>query len=785
MELDPLAPKAPPPAPPSSATPPIKGSDPKPPQQLYPPPEAESNLTATNTQVRIMREEVLEDLQEESQFILPLRTRLALVGLLAASLCVVIILVPRGNRQPAQQTQQSAPPATVAGGPERQPEGQSAPPVTPTPKTTQAPDAARPSKPFSKDLTDIEVLAALIREDVTLESDKAVQLLAPYSKSDDPAVKKAAQDALSPIYLRLDERSHALARGGAESAEDYCAQQNFPAALGALKAALEALPPAAPWSERGKKLVGGLIDRTTRQREDTRLAALNGLEEALRGGGGAGDEAKARLAALLIHPDSSFREPAEAIRAKLIDENARKLADKQQRDSAARSGWLDFFQKFDGHVSKCEYSAALALCNRPAGDPILTGGAANPQAVLDGYAADVKSIAGLYDAALNKARDARNEVSLETRWHTKREGKIEGVEGRQIKLMLGGASVGANVDELSSAGLATLIGGDDLARLNLRPALWALGAFETPQTAMADLTRLYGNAKLELPVHWAERFRLVQLRRLEDELDKKLADLSQALGNENQEGVKTALEAARPTVAEYEKIEPLTDARRKIVDAATKLVGNMVAQEIVLQNDSLPTADYAGILIDQITDYREAIDQNNVGVQFGLKVGSAGPLQRVLLRFDGIEAAIGKSKIKRATLQLYQIESPNFANAAVALIRLKRQWVPGAGTWLSFDKTKKLKWAIPGALGDADIESKEESRVIVDKKRDQWRSWDVTPYVKDVLSGKQQNFGFLIRVMNGEPDYQVRFYPGSDLDGKKDKSLRPRVILEVEKERDK
>jgi flagellar biosynthesis/type III secretory pathway M-ring protein FliF/YscJ len=155
-----------------------------------------------------MREEVLEDLQEESQFILPLRTRLALVGLLAASLCVVIILVPRANRQPAQQ--QAAPPAPVAAAPEKQPDGLPVPPSTSTPKTSQTPDSVKASKPFSKEMADIEVLAALIREDVTLEPDKAAQLLAPYARSDDPAVKKAAQDALNPVNLRIDERSRAV-----------------------------------------------------------------------------------------------------------------------------------------------------------------------------------------------------------------------------------------------------------------------------------------------------------------------------------------------------------------------------------------------------------------------------------------------------------------------------------------------------------------------------------------------------------------------------------------------
>ena len=232
---------------------------------------------------------------------------------------------------------------------------------------------------------------------------------------------------------------------------------------------------------------------------------------------------------------------------------------------------------------------------------------------------------------------------------------------------------------------------------------------------------------------------------------------------------------------DYEKFEPVSAAQRALVESASKLSAATMKQEVVLQNDMQPTPDYAGILIDQITDYRESLDQNNIAVQFGLKVGYDGPLQRMLIRFDGVEAAIGKAKLKKATLQLYQKESPNYANAAIALIRLKRPWVPGSGTWLSYDKTKKLLWSVRGGLCDADIEPKEEGRVIIDKNRDVWRAWDVTQYVKDVLTGKQQNFGFLMRVMNNELDYHVRFYPPGDLEGAKDKSLRPRVVLEIEK----
>jgi hypothetical protein len=170
-----------------------------------------------------------------------------------------------------------------------------------------------------------------------------------------------------------------------------------------------------------------------------------------------------------------------------------------------------------------------------------------------------------------------------------------------------------------------------------------------------------------------------------------------------------------------------------------------------------------------------------VGVQYGLKVGAAGGLQRGLIRFEGLEAALGKARVKRAVLELYQIESPQASGAIVGLFRLKHPWVPDAGTWMSYDSGHKgCDWNLPGASSDADVERNEDAKMVLDDKKNLWRSWDITAYVQDVLAGKAQNFGFLLRVINGEPDYHVRFYPETDLDALKDAKLRPRLVLDVE-----
>jgi hypothetical protein len=143
---------------------------------------------------------------------------------------------------------------------------------------------------------------------------------------------------------------------------------------------------------------------------------------------------------------------------------------------------------------------------------------------------------------------------------------------------------------------------------------------------------------------------------------------------------------------------------------------------------------------------------------------------------------VGQGRVRRATLEFYQIDSPEFNGAVVSLFRLKRPWTPDRGTWLSYDAAKKLAWAQPGASDGTDREATEEAKVTLDDKARQWRAWDITRYVQDVLSGKAPNHGFLMCVTNGEPKYHVRFYPETDLQAKKEAGLRPRVVLEISNE---
>jgi hypothetical protein len=759
------------------------GDEPKAPVQLYPPPGS-SDPSVTSTQVRQLREDVLDELEEDNQFVLPLRTRLALLALLTASLCIVMVLVPHRGQTPAQPAAKQvviAPAPPVA--PISKTPAPTVQPVNPEPKKAEAP---LPAKPFSKDLADVEVLATLVRDDITFESDRALKLLTPYIKNADPEVKAAAQKALAPVFARIDERARTTARAAAEAAEDHLRNQDYPGALETLKTGLDALPPDAPFTERAKKSLLALIDKTTREREDARLAAFANLETQIR----AGDlDAQQRLATLLSHPDPTFRQPAEAVKAKISEEAAKRLADKQQRDESARKAWGEFFQKFDAAMLKGDLNAAQALCTRPAGDPngpLFSGGVSDPRAVLDGLSGDVKSIQALYDTALAHAKESKSDVILMLRKGVRLEGVLDGVEGRQVKLLYHGAQIGANIEEFSAIALTTLIGFDQIAKQNLKPALWALSAYDSPQNGAAEILKQYSAAKLEVPLHWSERIKLERMKKLTEELDKKLAELNEALaaGESNPDGVKAALDGAQPVIAEYEKSEPLNEASRKVVLNAQKLVGSRVHQQIVLQNGVLPTTECAVLSSDQISEYREDQKKVNLPKIYGLKLGSGGGIQRVLFRLDGIESALGRTHLKKATLQFYQIESPSSNGAVVGLFALKRAWNPGAGTWVCYDGVKKLDWTAPGASADADVVTKDEVRVTLDNKHDCWRSFDVTQYVKNVLTGKQQNLGFLLRVVSNEPSFQVWFYPETDLDLKRDKSLRPKLVLDVEKEKE-
>jgi len=703
---------------------------------------------------------------------LPLRTRVALWVLLGCALLCLAFLWERRGHEVVESAPVVAPAKPAA----------TATPVSKKAPTAAATDAAPTEKNSSSpELAEVEVLATLSREDPTFEPHTALARLKPYSESDDENVSSAALHAMEPLHAALAARARNAARGAAEMALEKADEGDFPGAIQILDSAMKALPLEVPWAaDQGGKKLQAVIDSISARREEVKAGALKEIETAWRG---KDDAARQKADVWLKHRDPELRQAAETLKVKIADEQQAELMKRQQRDSNARAAWLEFFEKFSAFIAEGDLeNADLFLKNTTVANSS-AGAVSDAAALLENCAADLQSIRKLQDAALQKARNSKKNVAFSLR-RGKVEGTLDGVEGRQIYLSLkAGARVGVKVETLSWPSLISLFTTRELQEGGLAPASWLLTAYENPAEAMTTLTKAYASVKMELPAHWKERFRLEKFRTLDEELARKLNELNDTVQAGNVDAIKEALEAARPAIKAFEEFEALSEVRKKLVASAEKVVGRASRSRVVLQNGLSPTPEYTGINTDQISQYRDSVKKTDVGVQFGVKVGSSGGVHRILVRFDGLEAAIGKARVRKAVLEFYQIEAPQSAGSQLALFRIKKPWVPDAGTWMSYDNGgKSADWTIAGCSGDADVESKDEAKLTIDTKKNVWRSFDVTAYVQEVLSGRLQNLGLLMRVINGEPEHQVRFYPESDIDAAKDKTMRPRLILDIESE---
>ncbi|HYG76590.1 MAG TPA: DNRLRE domain-containing protein [Planctomycetota bacterium] len=705
-------------------------------------------------------------------FVLPLRTRIALWIMFGAAMVAFALLLDHAVALNTAQPHSPALPVVAAPKIEAPPLPQKV--EAPAPKAVTAPAvSAVPKAPQPPELAELEVLAALTKEDPTFETRTAIARIKPYENSSDEAVKKAAAVLLGKLNEELDTKARAQARLAAEKAQDLAETGDYPAALDSLKGALDALSPDAPWSKHGREQLEAKMAALASERVEAKAKAAREFEAAWRGDD---EAAKLRAEDWLKHKDPELRVAIEALKAKIDDEQRAARVQRQHRQGAMRAAWLEFFEKYTAAVADLDLDGAEALC-KPAPDSLLyQGPMLEPRKVLDGCLADVKAVRELHQTVLDRSRANKKKVSLALKRGSV-DGAIEGVEGRQINLTIAsGARVGVKVDTITSAGLQTLLGPD----AQKHPGMLILTACENGRDAAATVARAYVISGARMPAHWSERMRIEKFKLLDIELGSRLHDLNEAVQSGKPETVKPALDAARASIKAFEEFEPLSDVRKKIVAGAEALLTKSERSRLVLQNGVSP-ADYSGINTDQISQYRESQKKTDVGIQYGLKVGSSGGVQRALIRFDGLENAIGKARVKKATLEMYQIESPQSNGSMLALFRLKKPWAPDAGTWVSFDSAgKNTDWAIAGCSGDADVESKEDAKLTIDARRNVWRSFDVTQYAQDVLSGKAPNHGFLLRVINGETDHHVRFFPETDLESSKDKSLRPKLILELE-----
>jgi hypothetical protein len=666
-------------------------------------------------------------------------------------------------------------------------------PVAPTvaPATTGAPVAeVSVTEPFETppvnarpieipkaaiDVAALEIIALLAKEDPAFDVAVAQAKLAEPLTSADVAIRSAAEAAQKAIAARIDSQVRSAARAAADDALEFLAQEEYPAAVSRLEVAIAALPEDSAWVKNiGRAQLTAVLDKINATRAAELTVAFAGLEDALRQ---QTPESAMRLAALRKHADPKFREKAESTAAAINAELAAKLAEQRRVATIARNGWVAFFNQFNTAVLAGDLDAAAKLC-KPAPDSVTT-----PQAVLDACAAEVAGLRALQDLVLKTSNAAQNkQVNLVLR-KGKAVGALAGTEDRKLRIALtGGAIVGVKLETLTAAAYNDILDPRDIKQAKLELALWGLTAHENLSAAETFLTRVCEKAKTPVPLHWQEYFRLQGFSQNAAALVMKLNALQKAVAERNPEMIREAMIAARPELNEFLKFSALNPEQQKIVDDAEAIAGRLSRMQLILQNGSFPTPEYTGQVSDQISEYKDSATKTDVGVQFGLKLGASGGVQRALLRFEGLESAIGKAHVRKATLEMYQIDSPSYKGAMIGFFRLKRSWVPDSGTWTSYDSLKRLDWAVPGAGAVSDVEAKADALLTLDDKKNIWRSIDVTAYVQDVLNGKIQNNGFLLRVINGEPQFHVRFYPESDTATLKDKTLRPRLILDLEQE---
>ncbi|MBI3828831.1 MAG: DNRLRE domain-containing protein [Planctomycetes bacterium] len=792
----------------------------KAPEQVFPPPGSELADSPTSTQIRVMREELDAEFDAEDQGkapkakpastqksesklkapppnenpdivrmvyaetpggaksgvfpVLPRRTKLALAALLLLSLAALIGLTAYSlGQRSAVQAEGPGPAAPGVPVP---------PPLVPVPTVPKTIPAVKKDDPTAQ-LAYVETLESLLGErperDVLLN---AIGELKPLAASAQPAVHAAATQALQRCYARIDSEARQAARDAAEGAQELADQELFTLATQRIAQAVAALPEASPWAQQsGRRRLQAVSETLSARKEQALVTAMERIENLVTEGKEA--EAQKAVADLRAHPEPEFQKAAVHL-AKLLDkaEDERKAMQKRLEE-AARVAWPKFFRDFDEALAAGDPSKAEALC-KPAADAVLrVGGIEAPAEVLAGFAEQSAAVKDLYDAALKGAAAREGSTVTLPPGMGRSKGTLSGVDGRNLVVLLDDkAEMKIAVERLAPIELERLaVHQKDIPAARFRPALWTLvvakGLNEGNDPARW-LTEQYAGQKLALPLCWQRRFDLEHHATQRDELAQKLAVLRKALADKDEAATRVALAALQPAL--NDPASGLTPADRETIASAGKEAGVGKLRHVIFQNGAQPSPDYVGIQIDQINRYYKNEERTDVDVHEGLKVGSYNDLQRVLIRFDGLETGLGKGRIRKATLELYETEAPKADGAVVALFRLKKAWTPNAGTWKNADQRKRIAWEKGGASGAEDAEDKPDAQLAFDDQKGLWRSWDVTSYIREITEGKAVNNGLLVRVLKDEPKYHIRFYPEGDLDAKKDAVLRPRLVVEME-----
>ncbi|MCK6472651.1 MAG: DNRLRE domain-containing protein [Planctomycetes bacterium] len=784
-----------------------------PPRQTFPAPSTYEPDTATRTEVKLLREEILAELQSDFETKdklpaakadaganeelepmppdeasaalaaelqpqgLPRPTRIALWALLLASLAVVIWLM-FAPPQPAGTATPETAEAPSADVPAAKPDAK---PALPPANASKAPAAVQDPE----ELDEVRTIVTLTGKSPGISAAQAaierLEVIAAAGR--DPAKTLAAQ-YVAAYRSHIDALARQDAREAAERAEVQAAREQYAPAAKILTAALDALPEASAWARGdGREQLQALIDALPDRKAKALAERSGALDAALN----AGDLEKARAAgqALASHADPEFAALGAQALQRVQQAEAARAAEAAERAQAVRDAWPVFFQSFDAALGAGDFTAAKKLCRPEKDAPLLAAGREANEKLLDGWFAEAEAAERLFEAVLEAARKRTGQtVALPMAQDTVR-GKLAGVENRQILVEVDGkAQVKVPADKITLEGLAGLLGAArEPGRSKYGPALWALGFAQgtlarAGEDSAAVLEADYAAIGQKLPPHWARRFEAERTNSARGKFDALAAQLRDAVAAKRLEEIR-ALRAQIAEVLPDLKEGPGKD-EAELLREADKLAGRAQVKHVVFQNGRLPTAEFVGIRIDQINKYYKNAHRTDVDVRTGLKLGSFNDVQRVLLRFDGLSAMLGNGKVRKATLELYQVPSKQAKGAEVGLYRLQKGWMPDAGSWNNADERRKVAWQKPGASGDLDASPQPDATLKLDHQQNLWRTWDVTVYVTDLLSGKEKNLGLLLRLAENEPAFDVRFYPDEGMDNPNEPKFRPRLVVEVE-----
>lgn len=777
-----------------------------PPRQTFPAPRTYEPDTATRTEVKLLREEILAELQSDfepkdklpaaaekgaeedleamspdeasaalaSQLQpqgLPRPTRMALWALLLASLAVVVWLL-FAPPQPA---------GTAA------PETADAPPVDAVVSKTPAPPANAGKAPAPQDPEELEEVRTIVtltgKSPGVSAAQAAIERLEVIAAAGRDPAKTLAAEYVGAYRNHIDALARQDAREAAERAEAQAAREQFAPAAKVLAAALDALPEASAWARNdGRKRLQALIDALPERKAKALAARSAALDATLN----AGDLEKARAdgQALASHADPDFAALGAQALQRVQQAEAARAAEAARRAQAVRDAWPVFFKAFDEALGAGDFAAAKKCCQPDQGAPLLVAEREANEQLLAGWLAEAESAGKLLDDALEAARKRVGQhVSIPTAG-TGVSGILSGIDARQLAMNVGGqAQVKVPIEKIALEGLAVLLDASrEPGRSKHGPALWAL-AFaqgklaDEGKTLAAALEANYAAIGRKLPPHWAQRFEVERRSDAQAKFYSLVERLRDAVAEKRIEEIRT-LNAEIAVV--LPEIKSMDDRVANLLLAAEQLAGRAQVKHVVFQNGRLPTTEFVGIRIDQINKYYKNAHRTDVDVRTGLKLGSFNDVQRVLLRFDGLSAMLGNGKVRKATLELYQVPSKQAKGAEVGLYRLQKGWMPDAGSWNNADERRKVAWQKPGASGDLDASPQPDATLKLDHQQNLWRTWDVTAYVTDLLSGKEKNLGLLLRLAENEPAFDVRFYPDEGMDNPNEPKFRPRLVVEVE-----